>query len=820
MIGEITIMLFCRRGLLLLASLMYTACAFAQTDVLDSITVTPGSTTSQIEIHLNIPLHYKSHAPARSGDVLRIEVDPVATLGSEIVGTQSIHWSASETVPLNEVVYDNTEVTSATITLQFSRVTDYEVPPSPDPRSLFIIVHHPAVSGAVPGARPSRATGKVYPYAINLASSTDPFSGDELPKLETLLAYRVYTTRFAKDGKTWNRLRVGFFSNKEEATKVLGELQAYFPGAWVTPVAEQERDGSAGSMLVITGKAAAPPAVGAAPAPVKLPSGSLSVTDAGKIPGLMEQANSMMIDKNYDGAIRIYTKILTFPENASSRDALEYLGLARERKGQLAQAKAVYDNYLGQYPEGEGAGRVQQRLDGLVTASESPRQKLAQVKARDRKESAWDVFGGFSQFFRRDENTAQINDQNKVTTVTQTSLSNDLDITGRMLKENNDLRTRFSGGYLYDFLNHGQDNETTVSSLYFDAQNKQRRLSMRLGRQTRSTAGVLGRFDGLLLELPLTRLLSVSVTGGFPVYSSRDGFDSTRHFYGASLELEGFATGWDANTFYIEQQVNGLIDRRAVGGELRYFDPKHSFFTLVDYDTFYNKLNTAQMLGNWTLESKTAFNVLLDYRNSPILTTTNALQGQTALTIEDLLASFSEQDVYNLALDRTAHNNLATLGVTQPLTERLQLSGDVTMSKLSDTPASGGVDAVPGTDNEFYYNLQLIGSNLIKDGDLTVLGLRYTDATTTRATSLSLNTRYPVTVNFRVNPRFAVDYRTNLNDNTNQVIYRPSARFTWNVKRRFRLEAELGGEWSDREIITGTAATTSYFATLGYRADF
>jgi hypothetical protein len=158
--------------------------------------------------------------------------------------------------------------------------------------------------------------------------------------------------------------------------------------------------------------------------------------------------------------------------------------------------------------------------------------------------------------------------------------------------------------------------------------------------------------------------------------------------------------------------------------------------------------------------------------------------------------------------------------MTRPLTKRLQFSGDVTLSRLSSTPASGGVDAIPGTDNEFYYNLQLIGSNLIKDGDLTVLGLRYTDATTTRATSLSLNTRYPVTVNFRVNPRFSVDFRKNLNDNTDQFIYRPSARLTWNVKRRFRLEAEFGGEWSDRQLVTGSTATRSYFATLGYRADF
>ena len=147
------------------------------------------------------------------------------------------------------------------------------------------------------------------------------------------------------------------------------------------------------------------------------------------------------------------------------------------------------------------------------------------------------------------------------------------------------------------------------------------------------------------------------------------------------------------------------------------------------------------------------------------------------------------------------------------------MSGDVTLSKLSDTVGSGGTLAVPGTDNEYYYNLQLIGSNLIKEGDITIVGLRFIDATTSDTTSLSLNTRYPVTSDFRVNPRFRVDFRKN-DDDTEQFIYRPSARLTYSIKRRFRLEAEFGGEWSDREIVTGSTKSESWFVNLGYRADF
>ncbi len=344
---------------------------------------------------------------------------------------------------------------------------------------------------------------------------------------------------------------------------------------------------------------------------------------------------------------------------------------------------------------------------------------------------------------------------------------------------------------------------------------------MRIGRQSRSTGGVLGRFDGLLLGVPLGKKFSVSAVGGFPVESSTDAFEGTdRYFYGLTLETEGFAKGWDANAFVIEQQVDGITDRRAVGGELRYFDAARSFFSLVDYDIHYNELNIGQLLGNWTFSDKTTVNVVADYRRSPILTSRNALVGQAVSSIDELQNSLAASEIQDLARDRTATSKLATLGVSHPITEKLQVSGDVTAFNLSGTSASGGVAATDGTGTDFVYNLQLVGSNLVKPGDITIAGLRYSDAGNRDIYSLNLNTRYPVTSEFRVNPRFRMDYSNNRDDGTDQITYRPSLRLDYRIKRRLRLEAEIGGEYSDREIVDGSEESNSYFINLGYRADF
>jgi hypothetical protein len=908
--------------------------AYAAADVVDRVEIAQAADHSVIQVHFNMPLRYTSHTPTGSGDLLHIYFQQVpASAGNwnDLPRNEVIRWSADERVPLFEVIYMREEFPGSSLTLRFREQVDYEVLPGADFRSLQIKV---ALANAIPvnqsapdarseeAGRPGTDENTIYQYAINMAASREPFSAGaltryakgELTGLDAFLAYRVYTTRFVKDGKTWYWLRLGFFKTRAAADSVMRELLAQYPGAWVDKVSPEEiqrstRLPSATRDTRATGRdedavtgSEAGAATGAEPAVEMKPSAETApitdstavgrdidtvvtpaaaadssaavaapVTDTesaevtGQTPDstalghdisvvtatapliestpsqpmvepslktdqsaetpdplaeLMTDANRSMTDGDYSRAIRLYTKVLQSPDGEHSQDALEFLGLARDRKGQQAHAKAVYTEYLEKYPEGEGAARVRQRLAGLLTARKTPKDKLRASKSPDKQAAEWDVFGGFSQFYRRDENTTEIDEDNELTTVSQSSLASDLDVTARLRTSDYDVRTRFTGGYLHDFLDNGVGNETTVSSLYFDARHKRRNLSLRVGRQSRSSGGVLGRFDGLLLGIPMTEKLTLRPVAGAPVDSSRDGFNESQYFYGISLDIEGFARGWDANAFIVEQRADSMVDRRAVGGELRYFDVKRSFFTLVDYDIHFNELNIAQFLGNWTAPDKTTVNLLLDYRNSPLLRTSNALQGQGVESLDDLETSFSEGELHDIAQDRTATSKLVTLGASRPLSERLQLSGDVSLANFSGTDESAGVAATDGTGNEYFYNLQLIGSNLLKDGDIAILGLRYLDANTADTISFSLNTRYPVNSNLRVNPRFRVDYRKNHNDDSEQFIYRPSVRLNYRVKRRMRLETELGGEWSDRELVDGTEKTRGYFGNIGYRLDF
>ena len=541
-----------------------------------------------------------------------------------------------------------------------------------------------------------------------------------------------------------------------------------------------------------------------------------------KIARLMEEARQAMAKGDYGRGVQLYTKVSDMPENPWTRSALEFLGLARERKGQKAQALAVYERFLKQYPQGEAAERVRQRQAGLLTATAAPKKKLRRSGQRrvagGKGELKFDYFGGWSQFYNRDGIIRRGTGHD----LTQSALINDLDLSGRVRKGGYELGTRFSGGYTRDFLSNGPGNDNRISSAYMEFLDSGHDHSLRVGRQSHNADGVLGRFDGILGGYRVNDILRVKGVLGTPVASSSNtGIDYDRYFYGFSADIGQIAEAWNFNLFAIQQIADGAVDRRAVGGEARYFRPGRSVFTLVDYDVLYNELNTFLMLANVTLDAtKTTLNMTVDVRKSPILTTTNAIQGQGVTNLGGLLNNVSTGTARRLADDRTLDSRSLTLGGTQPLNDHYQLSAEVTASYLSGAPASGGVAASKSTGTDYFYSTQLIGSSLFKEGDVTIFGLRYNDVSTSNTYTASLNTRYPITRAWRINPRLRFDFRQN-NDHTEQLTFRPEFRTTYRIKRRLQLEFEAGADWTRQELLPrGRAESVSYFANIGYRMEF
>ena len=148
--------------------------------------------------------------------------------------------------------------------------------------------------------------------------------------------------------------------------------------------------------------------------PKDRPLGKISDADLRIVAASMDEARAALKKHNFKGAMALLTKALSYPENEYSAEAQELLGLAHQKNGDLAAAKAQYEDYLRRYPRGDGAERVQQRLAGLVTAAGEPGEKL-RTPARQfgtpplgsqfqpGSATQWTFSGSISQFYIRDD---------------------------------------------------------------------------------------------------------------------------------------------------------------------------------------------------------------------------------------------------------------------------------------------------------------------------------------------------------------------------------------------------------------------------------
>ncbi|MFQ5560756.1 MAG: hypothetical protein ACE5FU_09250, partial [Nitrospinota bacterium] len=149
------------------------------------------------------------------------------------------------------------------------------------------------------------------------------------------------------------------------------------------------------------------------------------------------------------------------------------------------------------------------------------------------------------------------------------------------------------------------------------------------------------------------------------------------------------------------------------------------------------------------------------------------------------------------------------------------IAGDVTVTKLTSTSPSGvvgdSVKPVDGTAREFFYNLQLIGNTFFMENDIAILGLRYADATTSNTYSVLVNTRFPYTRNFKINPRMRLDFRHKIKEDRFRVL--PSLRMNYRWRKTIWFDTDFRLDW-DESLTDKEDSTRSFSLSFSYRVEF
>lgn len=561
------------------------------------------------------------------------------------------------------------------------------------------------------------------------------------------------------------------------------------------------------------------------------PPGEASPAQVQQAAAWMDEARAAIKKGSFAEASRTLGKVLSLPGNPSSADAQELMGVARQKGGQLAAARAEYEEFLRRYPEGEAAGRVRQRLDGIMTAQGEDTAKLRPSKTKETFAGTnWTVSGSASSFYIRNDSFRTLRDPSLPPDLNatkddhqahQNTLLSTFDTIAAWNTPEMKAKFRFSGTEEHSFVSNVRDEDIiAVAALSLETTFRELDLTTRLGRQTRNTGGVLGRFDGAVATWQANPFMRVNAVIGSPVERRKDQpFKDEKLFYGASLDFGPF-DGWETSVFAIEQRDRSELDRQAIGAEFRYLRPDRSLFGTVDYDVHFGELNAAILSGSWTFWDKSTLYGSADYRKSPYLSAWTALQGQPFTTLYQLLKAKTKDEVDQLAIDRTSSYKSASLGYSYPITEKLQWSTDATVTDTSGTPESGGVDAslAPGTD--LYASTQLIGTNVFTEGDTYVGALRYAHNRTSNLYVLDVSARYPVSNELKVSPRLRLGYRLGDGTDLEEISVLPSVLFNYYWTRDLNFELEAGTNWTQLDQNHTRETTTDLFVTAGVRYDF
>jgi hypothetical protein len=537
-------------------------------------------------------------------------------------------------------------------------------------------------------------------------------------------------------------------------------------------------------------------------------------------------ARSSLMGGDYEKAVVSLNRALNLPPNAYSQEAQELIGIARERNGEFAKALAEYELYLKLYPEGPGAARVREDLNALAV----PPQPMGGAIPSEAGSAApvLTAWGSLAQYYYGGQ--SQINNTRTITTpatgattletaqisgTDQSQLVNNVDLTARYRDGNWDSRFVWRDQYVLNFLRNGH-NQTYLNALYGETRYLPGQLMARVGRQSSTTGGILGLFDGVVGSWGFLPNYRVNAVVGQPVPAT---FNTNSTFYGASVEADKLGDRFGGDAFAIWQVASGQTDRLGLGGELRYFDPDRNLYSMVDYDPVFHAVNIGMLQGTWQLPSLTSINFLVDYRRTPTLQLTNALVAYPGVSLSTLIQQQGVDAVRGQAKALTPLTKQALIGVTQQVSSQWQLGFDARWSSLTGTPPFQDLPATPGSGSVWTYTLQAIGSGLTKLQDILVLNGGWLTSAKLKAENASVDYRFVPIGNLTLEPLFGWYHQTD-DQGSRATRYSPGLRLSYRLLNRFTIEGQFNLERTTTQTDQTNDTVRRIFWYLGWRWDF
>ncbi len=562
---------------------------------------------------------------------------------------------------------------------------------------------------------------------------------------------------------------------------------------------------------------------------------------------LLEDAQNALIKKDAAVSINRLNRILGFPPNAQTQTAQALIGEARELNGEIAKARAEYETYLKLFPNGVDAPRIREHLATLPKDQIRARKKTLPKEAGP---AQWSFFGNLSANYYGgssliDTTTVQGNNtvnQTRLAIVDQKSLITSINLNARRRDAFSDTRIVVRETNNNDALNSSRDYNRLYSA-YIDHNDKHIGYYVRFGRQNPNGIGVFERFDGAQVGYNLNPEWRLNA-----VYGDAVEFNSPfkRSFYGASVDFLPQENGIPGVSLYaLNQTLDGLDNRRAVGTEVRYFNGHVNAYGTLDYDVLYQGLNIALLQGNYLTDGGTNFFAVYDRRRAPSFSLTTALVSVPGASLQQIVAAQGVETTRKIAKALSAISSSFSIGFTHPLTTDWQVGADYRLSEISSTRPVSSVSipiSVIGTcvgtidpnnvDNCLFdtasqqasglnqaLSFQATRNNLFFTNAVGITSASFIKSPTISGQSYSIGYVVPIAQQWRIDG--SLRYYTQ-KDNIGTTLERvsPNLRLSYQWHDSLFLEGEIGQEVSKTDSATQKDKTTRNYFSAGVRWEF
>lgn len=585
--------------------------------------------------------------------------------------------------------------------------------------------------------------------------------------------------------------------------------------------------------------APATPAASTAPPPAapEPEARSLTAAEQERSRAALAAARQLIEQGEHGQALERLDEVLALPPHEGRADALELHATARWRQGDPEGARADYERYLALYPQGPGAARAREAL--LTLAPPAPSIVEAAIQAgRDPARAAATTtlagslalmyYGGQSKVRTQEFQDSplgglpQLVNDATLSGTDQRQLLSSVDVNWRRRDADSDLRLVLRDTKTSDLM-RPEKSRNKLTAMYVDYKLTAPGMQMRLGRQSPTGGGVMGRFDGVQAGYRFAPRWRVNAVAGAPTDAL---LDTKRRFWGVSVDADEIAKGFGGSLYWIQQTLDGQSDRRGLGAELRLLAGQFTALGSLDYDPQLKGWNIVSTQSTWQGADNTIVNVLYDRRATPMLMLGNALFFQNpvaqvqARTLYELLLTQSLPVLRQQVRGTTAFSTQAMVSVTRPITPHWQAGADLRLTNVGALPPVADIlpNGQPGTGNVWSMGAQLIGTNLYSARDTHVVLLTLLRGPTYHGELLSYNNASAVGEGWLLEPSLRL-YQQSDNTGLRTRRWAPGLRGSKRFMTRWVAESELSMEFSNSTSVNRTESSHRSFYYVGLRYD-